>query len=253
MAAVLNKFLLFNERRDSSLGVVGNYAKKKRMKKICYYLFLFTAMGCSDFDYVRFEVAQPAGVKEVDSFNRKTRGLYVNCLEPGDQLLILADAIVHYRTYTFKSHRNDLHIDSIKDDQNNAEALRKVLMSAGYEVKMENDTVTASLIKVDTVFQIAERQRLKRFKSSYYLNYRENERGWLVKRLNLINKDTLLIGQITPSDTLLRFDFVAKKEEYDNQDSTTVAIYSINPTKQQFKQLLKSNSFEACACYRLKK
>ena len=78
------------------------------------------------------------------------------------------------------------------------------------------------------------------------MNFKEDENYWIVGRLSL-SKDTLRFGLIPPSDTLLRFDFVVKNVEFDKSDSTTTTEYTMNPSKKEFKQLIKSNSFEAFA------
>lgn len=101
---------------------------------------------------------------------------------------------------------------------------------------------------IDTIFQISENGVLKKFKGSSFLNFKKDESFWNVRQLNLI-KDTLLIGQISPSDTLLRFDFASKTEDFDESDSTTTTEYLINPSKREFKKLMKSNSFDKCECY----
>jgi hypothetical protein len=128
--------------------------------------------------------------------------------------------------------------------------LFQVIWYGGIEIN--GDTINASQTYIDTIFQISENQILKKFKGSYFLNFKENENFWNVSRLD-INKDILLIGQITPSDTLLRFDFVVKNEEFNKSDSTTTTEYSINPSKKEFKKLMKSNSFKESECYFKKK
>jgi len=210
-------------------------------------------VSCGDYEYVRFETAQPEGVKESKFFNKKVKGEYINCSNSGDKLIISDELILNSRTFKFKNHRNDLGFDStIIIDRNIDEELSNLFISEGYEVEINGDTINASQTDIDTVFRISENQVLKKFKGSYFLNFKEDESFWNVSRLNL-TKDTLLIGQISASDTLLRFDFVSKAEEFDDSDSTTITEYSINPSKKEFKKLMKPNSFEKCECYYKKK
>jgi hypothetical protein len=212
------------------------------MKKTLYILLMIFLMSCGDYEYVRFEKPQPDGVKRSVSFNKKVKGEYVNCSNSDDKLIISVKLILNSRTIKLKSHRNDLELDStIFVNRNNDNELKKLF-----------DTINASQTYIDTIFQISENQILKKFKGSYFLNFKENENFWNVSRLD-INKDILLIGQITPSDTLLRFDFVVKNEEFNKSDSTTTTEYSINPSKKEFKKLMKSNSFKESECYFKKK
>ncbi len=219
------------------------------MKNILYLFLTVLLFSCGDFEYVRFETAQPDGVKESGSFSRRVQGEYINCLSTDDRLKISDKVILNSRTFKFKSHRSDLEFDSTSTVNRESDIeLTRLFKSEGYEIEIRGDSIYASHTDVDTIFQISENQILKKFKSSYFLNFKEHETFWIVKRLNLI-KDTLLIGHITPSDTLLQFDFVVKNEDYNESDSTTITEYSINPSKREFKELMKQNSFKEGECY----
>ena len=223
------------------------------MKQSLYILILTLLVSCGDYEYVRFETAQPDGVNESESFNRKVKGKYINCSNPDDIITITNNLILNSRTFKFKSHRADLDFDStININRSIDEELTNLFTSEGYKIEISGDTINASQTNIDTIFWISENQVLKKFKGSYFLNFKRDENFWDVSRLNL-SKDTLLIGQISPSDTLLRFDFVAKTENFDASDSTTTTEYSINPSKRQFKKLMKPNSFDECECYYKKK
>ena len=224
------------------------------MKRIAQILVLALFTSCSgDSKYVRFETTQPDGVKESKSFNRKVKGEYVNCSDSGDILIISNNLILNARTFKLKSHRKDLKLDSVNTiDRNVNDELTKLYKSEGYDIDIIGDTISTSRLDIDTVFHISESEVLKKFKGSYFLNFKEDESFWNVGRLSL-NKDTLRFGLVAPSDTLLRFDFVVKKVEFDESDSTTTTEYTINPSKKEFKQLIKPNSFEVSACYCKKK
>jgi hypothetical protein len=223
------------------------------MKQSLYILILTLLVSCGDYEYVRFETAQPDGVNESESFNRKVKGEYINCSNPDDIITITNNLILNSRTFKFKSHRADLDFDStININRSIDEELTNLFTSEGYKIEISGDTINASQTNIDTIFWISENQVLKKFKGSYFLNFKRDENFWDVSRLNL-SKDTLLIGQISPSDTLLRFDFVAKTENFDASDSTTTTEYCINPSKRQFKKLMKPNSFDECECYYKKK
>lgn len=219
------------------------------MKNIFYSLLVLSLISCGDYKYVRFETAQPKDVNPINSFNRKVKGEYINCTNPEDKLTITNKLILNSRTLKFKTHRNNLEFDSTKTiNRNNDAELKQLFATEGYEIEIIRDSINVIQTDIDTVFHISDIQLLKKFKRSYFLNFKRDEKFWSVSRLNL-NNDTLLIGQISPSDTLLRFEFVTKKEEFDDSDSTTTTEYSINPDKKEFKKLIKPNSFEECECY----
>ena len=219
------------------------------MKDTLYILLVVCLTSCGDYEYVRFETAQPDGVNESKSFNRKVKGEYINCSNPDDILIVTNNLILNSRTLKFKTHRNDLEFDStITINRNDDNGLRELFIREGYEIEINGDTINAIQTDIDTVFRISKNQVLKKFKGSYFLNFKRDENFWDVNRLSL-TKDTLLVGQISPSDTLLHFDFVSKIKEFDDSDSTTTIEYSINPSRKEFKKLMKPNSFEECECY----
>jgi hypothetical protein len=219
------------------------------MKTTLYLILSICLISCADYEYVRFETSQPDGVNESKSFNRKIKGEYINCTNSEDKLTITNNMILNSLTLNFKTHRNEIEFDStLTINRNNDDELRELFVSEGYKVEINGDTIYAVHTEIDTVFLISQNQVLKEFKGSYFLNFKRDENYWEVNRLNL-TKDTLLIGQISPSDTLLRFDFVSKTEEFNDSDSTKTTEYSINPSKKEFKKLMKSNSFEECLCY----
>lgn len=219
------------------------------MKHTIYIIAVFLSFGCGDYEYVRFETAQPDGLKASESFNRKVKGEYINCSNPSDKLYIYDKEVIRSRIFSFKSHRNDLEFDSTVTINRNLDyELTKLFNNEGFEIKIISDTVHATKTETDTIFEISGNQILKKFKGSYFLNYKNYENFWSVKRLD-INKDTLLIGQIYPSDSLLQFDFVVKSEKIDETDSTKTIEYAMNPSKKDFKKLMKPNSFDNCECY----
>jgi len=218
-------------------------------KQLLTAVFIILISGCSESDYVRFETAQPDRVRLSQSFNKKVQGEYLNCSNLEDRLIISEKLILNSQTFKFRSHKKDLRLGStaIIHKENN-DSLRSLFINAGYQINFDGDTVSGSLTNIDTIFQISKNQLLKKFKGSYFLNYKKNEDSWKVNQLN-IKKDSLFIGEISPSDTLLRFNFIEKNKEFNESDSTTRAQYRINPTRREFKKLIKTNSFEKSSCY----
>jgi hypothetical protein len=221
------------------------------MKKLLTILIvLFTTLGCGgDIQYVRFESPQPENVKSKKSFQKKVRSTYTNCYDPNDHLVITDKLVFTSQLWKLSYHRNDFDIDSSKviDIQNDSQII-EALEKEGLSVLIIGDTVYSSILLTDTLFHISEGQVLRKLKGSYFLNTKIDESFWEVQRMDL-KKDSLFIGIITPSDTLLRFDFITKSEEIQEEDSVKIVEYLIKPSKKQFKKLLKPSSFEKTQCY----
>ncbi len=219
----------------------------KRILQIILTIIFFS--GCDgNYDYVRFETAQPQGKKELNRFDNNIQGIYASCDNSNKVLIISDDLILKRYHWFFKIHRNDLDLDStITIDLTDDDALIKLFEKENYTIKIEGDTLSGMTQDIDTIFQISDTQILKKIKGSYFLNYQEDENYWRVNRLDL-RKDSLFMGYITPTDTLLQFDFVTKNQEI-NQDSSTTTEYVINPTKKEFKQMVKKDAFNSTTCY----
>lgn len=227
----------------------GNRKLIKFQNAVLVTLLIHFLVSCEDPDYVRFESPQPIGVNETKAFNRKTKGEYINCLNSNDQIVITEDLIVNQVAMKFKVHRNDLEFDSTANiDKNSDQEISTIFRSEGYEIEIDGDTINAKLSVIDTIFRFNENEMLKKYRGSYLLNFRRTESHWDVYRLSL-KKDTLLFGQISPSDSLLRFDFVSKKVESIDSGQAENTEYTIKPTRREFRKLMKSNSFETCSCY----
>ena len=222
------------------------------MRKLLIILgtILIVTTGCGDTEYVRFEESQPINVNPKKAFKKNIQATYTNCNDTNDQLVISNKHILNLQIFKLKTHRNDIEFDStvVIDVQNNTHLI-EVLEQEGWSITIIGDTIFGSAQHSDTLFQLSNKNVLKRLKGSYFLNYKLGESNWRVKRMNLEN-DSLFIGEITPSDTLLKYEFITKTEEIDKVDSTKTIKYIARPSKREFKKLLKPNSFKETKCYK---
>lgn len=236
------------------------------MKKLIYLIILICAMlACKSTDMVKFEQSQPVSEKSLSNFGRSIQGRYINSVNPLEELVIESKLIRTNNIFDFSCLRSELKIDSSeKIDINNDKELIKYLNPEGWITAIKNDSIFFRQTIVDTLFLINNDQILKKFARNYFLNYHQSDNYWIVKKIEIDN-DTLLIGEIVPSDTLLHFDFVKKNERIiednftDNkQDSVAIkkdsiikgeerqAVYDyiLSPNKKDLKAMIKSNSFD---------
>ena len=222
------------------------------MKKVFYLISFISLLSCGGIEYVRFETSQPETVHESKLFSKKVQGDYISCSDQNDKLTITNNLILNTQILNLNAHRNDIEFDSLTTiNRNDDNELKMYFIKLGYEIEIKGDTIYAFYSETDTIFQVSEEQVLKKFKGSYFLNYKLEDNFWEVVRLNF-TKDTLLLGQIFPNDTLLHYDFVSKTEEFANDDSSAPKSieYLMKPhKKKEFKELLKSNSFLDYECY----
>lgn len=213
---------------------------------------------------VKFEQSQPVLEKALSNFDASIRGRYINSVNPLEELIIESKLIRTSNVFDFSCLRSEMKIDSSENiDINNDQELVKYLNTEGGITVIKNDSIFYRQTIVDTLFLINNDQILKKFARNYFLNYHQCDNYWIVKKIE-INNDTLLIGEIVPSDTLLRFDFVKKNERIiednitdnkqdsvvNNKDTNVMNLkrqpvydYILNPNKKDLRAMIKSNSF----------
>ncbi len=220
------------------------------MNRLTQIVILLLLLGCDENpDSVRFNMSQPVGAKSQKAFIQKLQGAYVSCNDSDDWITISENLILNTKRFEFRLHRNNLEFDSktVIDRKNNTELI-EFLKNEGYSATIFEDTILAVYLEVDTIFSISENQVLKKRRRDYFLSYKKDESSWEVSKLSF-KHDSLFIGRITPSDTLLQFDFTVKNIQVGDTDSTSSVEYLLNPSRKGFKKLLKKNAFIETACY----
>lgn len=220
------------------------------MRHAAYLTILIIALvGCKPTDEVKFEEAQPESVKPISDFSRNIRGIYTCIENPDKELIIGSDMIQSLNTFSFAFERSEIEIDSTEGiDIYNDHELSNYLDLDGGKTIIKGDSIFYNLTMRDTLFIPGDKQVLKKLSGNYFLNYKHDDNLWTVKKVE-IHKDTLIIGEITPSDTLLRFDFVAKRETLIEKDSSTVKEYILTPDKRDLKKMIKSEAFNRTEKY----
>jgi hypothetical protein len=220
-------------------------------KSICIVTWFIFA--CGPTDSVRFDAPQPPGVEPLNKFSDRIQGDYVDFCDQNILLTIEKGLIRRTGVFTFACRRSEVEPDSSANvNILNDKELTEYLNKQGGVARIVNDSVFFSEIWKDTLFKISTEHVLKKFRSNYYLNFKLEPNYWLVKKVSLL-KDTLYIGEITPGDTLLRFDFVSKETDLEKNDTGKTEIqlsdYIFKPNRKEFKELLKSEVFSITEKY----
>jgi len=212
------------------------------MKKLIISLaIMFALYSCEPDNRVKFETPQPESVKEIDHFRLLRRGVYVNYKSPKKKIEIKKDIITTSTLFQFTVDRNTVEISKLSDvDRQNDSSLIAYFEKLGGDVKIEGDDIHYSQTLVDTIFLINETHILKHYKRSYYLNFRANDSLWTVYRMKF-HGDTLLYGEITPSDTLLKYDYTKIDS---SMTKSKAKAYILNPDKKELRKLMRSNAFK---------
>ena len=207
-------------------------------------------VSCSDYDQVSFLAPQPASSEPLLKFNKKICGVFKDCNDADNRLYISTKYIIQKEIDKKTLHRNHMEIDSLEEGLEITDNyLNDFYSKKGYLVYIIDDSIFLNHETCDTIFQFSERQVLKHYKQQYYMSTLKDDKSWSVYRL-YVNQDTLWFGAISPTDTLLNFDFVEKEVSFEEEDSSSTTNYKLSPkSKKEFNNLLKTNSFNDFGCF----
>jgi len=217
------------------------------MKKLGYILLLLISLfSCSDADRVKFEEPQPLNVNIRKSFGFEIQGMYKKFSNPNKTMVIHKDYISTSLKIEIATKRFDLKLDSnIHIDLKNDSAIINYFKKNGIEVKITNDTLYYTMDIKDTIFNISSKNVLKKYKRNYFLNYQFADKYWRVKKLKK-RGDTVYFGEITPTDTLLTYDYASIDT---NIAKERAREYILSPSKREFKKLMRSKAFTTTEKY----
>jgi len=212
------------------------------MKKlILLSTIVLLLFSCNPYDRVKFDESQPAAIKESKGFKALRRGRYINVKTSRKTVEIRKNLITTSRIFQFAANRNNIEISKMATvDRQNDSAMVAHFSKLGGDVKITGDTVYYSQTVTDTFFMIDENNILKHYKRSYYLNFKGEDGFWEVYRIKF-HGDTLLFGEITPTDTLLTYDY-ARVDSVKGHPS--VKEYVLHPDKKQLRKLMRSDAFK---------
>ena len=136
------------------------------MKKLLLLISTVLVTGCDPKEEsVAFLEPQPVKEKNVDSFNKKYQGSYVN-ENDSSNLLITVDKIIKIRRISLAFSRYEFEVPSTIDKSNDDEII-KVLAKENVEVQSINgDTITGIWLLMDTVFSLSDKNIARHFKGS---------------------------------------------------------------------------------------
>lgn len=210
------------------------------IRSIVLAVVLFSCGG--EMDVVEFESAQPLNVKAEKRFKNKVTGVYKSC--DSEEILTVSDKmIVKESVMRIRAPKTEVNFDTLSEQE-----WVDLIAEDGGGAIVTNDSVFANFICVDTIYLMSPTSVLKKRGGSYYLNENIEENRWRVSKMNIV-KDSLWIGEISPSDSLLKYEFASEERVFSEEDSVGVATYVLNPTKKEFKKLVRSNTFEKTECF----
>lgn len=169
------------------------------MKKLNFSLLallpiLLFACGGMVGDVVTFTEPQPVGKNNISRFPNNLQGEYLS--ENGRSSLYIDSKFIRRRDdLSFKMHVSEL-------DSNYriiGDTIFAQLEGEKWPIVREGDSLKIENFKVDTIFQIDDKNILKKYKDTYFLNKSWEDNGWGVLKIET-SKEALKLSSITEEE-----------------------------------------------------
>jgi len=210
-------------------------------------LLLIIITGCNGSVY--FTEPQPSFAKDLKSFPLSLQGKFKS-VSDSCNYLITSGHIIKYNAQ-FRSAGSSQN-DSVYNKINVKTAFNKYQFFKDTIVQI-NDTLLY-ISTGDTVFSFDAAHRIRKYKNYYFINTNNDSTIWLVDKLWLTSRDTLVYGSIDQKEEIDRFKSVTnvkripKPVNYNNlsdssEKSVKDTIYILSPANKEFRKIARGNFF----------
>lgn len=203
--------------------------------------FLFSCE--KDSRTLLFEQPQPSTGKDLKVFSSSLQGKYIKD-EDSSILIIDKNKIIEISSYKWMHSKDQLDSTEgvdILDEKSIIDYYKK----QGFQASIVGDSILTTITSKDTLFLLSSNAKLRKFKGDYFLNTEVYDGAWEVCRLELLENKQLRLSYLYPEDSIE----VTKMEKITavtiiNKDSESYEQkYKINPSKREFKKLVKEEDF----------
>jgi hypothetical protein len=207
--------------------------------------FLITAIMQSCNYGILYENPQPEGLKNLQSFPENFIGSYRNDSSEVT-ILILPNRIIKISDYDISVSKAE--IDTMKDCKLIGDSLYISDFNESIFVDIHSDSVFGTLSNHDTLFTISDKNILRKYKQSCFINLNYDTGLWQVIKLSEQGNgiEFSIINQKVDYEKLNRLTPV--KAFHEPNDS--IANYQIKPTFKEFKAILKAGLFDTNEKYK---
>jgi hypothetical protein len=200
------------------------------MKNLTILLFALLLISCKE-PLVQFSETQPENSRSLKFFPNKLIGNYYDSeneidLEISNSMIIKKSTLKDTFNVKVLSEVELLKGDTLVNTKTHEKTF----------VKKINDSLFTNVLFKDTIFSINKENVLKKMKGYYFLNIKNSENNWIVKKLHFKNR-------------LLNLNDISTKEEIEILEEITETkkdsskTFVLKPTKKQFREFVKKNGF----------
>ncbi len=191
---------------------------------------------------VQFSGAQPKGVDQRYTFEEAHQGIFY-CASDSAWVLLTPNTLYKEKAYSFFLDRAEFESEAAEQSYGDQVFLKELNQYA--EINYVNDSMLFCTTYLrDTLFSVDKDHVLKMYKGRYVLNTRLTNENWDVKLLSVDAAGDLTLEQTKYPDDLRQLQAITSTEDISYRGREQVLI---NPTKIEFKKLLKTKLiFEEC-------
>jgi len=198
--------------------------RKMRNLKLLVFFTLFLLAAC-DPD-LTFNTSQPEDTKSLKSIPNRLQGTFLS--EQDSSIIDINETDIiesFYYKWKFKYDPMDSLYKLLGD------SILDVEKGEMYFAQKEGDSLLVNIFEKDTIFSTLRGNLIKRFRGSYFINIYHEEKGWEVKKIDIIN-------------SLLTIAWISDKDEINSlkkmgQSTISEKPYRISLSKKQFKEFVK--------------
>ena len=212
--------------------------------KIKMGLFLIMMSSCTSTqnDIVIFSEPQPRGVRACKDIPKELWGAYVNA-EKNEFLFVTAHLIWKKTNFINQIHIRDIDSNFVL----RGDSLIDTVARESIRVVRRGDSIRYSWSNIDTIFQVSTNDIIKKWRGRYFMNKSYIYGSWSVRQM-IVHHGMLSISNINDS-----VDFQRLKAIAENPMDSMLPI-KINPSNQEFNQLVKDHIFsDEQQYYKIKK
>ena len=188
--------------------------------------------------FVVFDSPQPVNKGIKDEFNEKFQGKYIN--EDSTFLIISKKTIIKKSQESFEILEDELDTMTLYTYDENY--IYGPILDTARIVEKRNDTIMGEYILKDTLFNISDKHVLKKFKGNYYMNLQQRDNNWEVVQL-VLRSDSLFINSIDKEKEIDLLKSITTVQEIKNDSTGKVERYVVKASQNEFKQIMKNESF----------
>ncbi len=217
--------------------------KKKSLLLSILLLGVFFSACIEDLN---FEQPQPAGVRNIAGFKAGFQGTYTS-LNDSCTLTITTDKIIQHWHAIEKVTQAEL--DTMAD----IEVIDSLIYTDDFPEPLQleyfGDSARVTIDFDEPFFTPGDSQFVRWFKGYYFLNYQGENGLWTIKALKFEKTGRLTVYRFdSDEDAIKELKAITRLNEILDADDNVVG-HTANPTRQEFKKILKADLFKVDSEY----